>query len=58
MKYMFDVGVLPERQKVMFAGVTINDHDWGKAKEKIKDVCDGYIILIKAQVTCSWKSGQ
>ena len=31
-------GVPPERQKVMVAGATLADDDWGKAKSKIKEV--------------------
>ena len=33
------VGVSPDRQKVMVAGTTILDDDWGKSKGKIKEVC-------------------
>ncbi len=38
-----NLGVPPDRQKVMFAGVTLTDHDWGKAKVKIKDVSDVHV---------------
>ena len=31
-------GVPPERQKVMVAGGTLQDDDWGKARTKIKQV--------------------
>lgn len=31
-------GVSPDRQKVMIAGMTLLDDDWGKALGKIKDV--------------------
>lgn len=34
----FTTGVLPERQKVMVGGVTLQNDDWGKAKAKIKEV--------------------
>ena len=32
-------GVPPDRQKVMIAGTTLADDDWGKAASKIKPVC-------------------
>ena len=31
-------GVPPDRQKVMIAGTTVGDEDWGKSASKIKPV--------------------
>ena len=31
-------GVPPDRQKVMIAGTTVGDEDWGKSAGKIKPV--------------------
>ena len=36
--FSLTAGVPPDRQKVMVAGVTVLDEDWGKAKAKIKEV--------------------
>jgi len=35
-------GVSPDRQKVMIAGVTLTDQDWGRAKAKIKNVRNSF----------------
>lgn len=39
------LGVPPDRQKVMISGTTLGDDDWGKAKPKIKEVCEGVCWL-------------
>lgn len=36
--FLINVGVAPDRQKVMIGGVVIQDDDWGKGKSKIKEV--------------------
>ena len=36
--FSLTAGVPPDRQKVMVAGATVLDEDWGKAKAKIKEV--------------------
>ena len=43
---LFTTGVPPERQKVMVAGVTLQNDDWGKAKAKIKEVCQHIITYL------------
>ena len=42
----FTTGVPPERQKVMVGGVTLQNDEWGKAKAKIKEVCQHYIAYL------------
>lgn len=45
------IGVAPDRQKVMIAGVVIQNDDWGKAKSKIKQVC---YQLISSSPCCTY----
>ena len=45
-------GVPPDRQKVMLAGVTVGDTEWGKSEKKLKNVCTDPVCMCVCVCVC------